>query len=237
MSAQIDAQDVIAGGQGNDALLVTDANASLTAAQLANVTGFASLTLQAGGSAALTDALSDAATFTANGTAAHADAFDGSAVTGYGIVFNGQGGADTLIGGAGDDVFNIPDSQFAAIAGGAGLDRIVLTTPGQHFDLHANAARITDIEVISLVRAGGATMTMTSADIAQVNASGSSLYVVGGSDDEVRITDPGWSLISTTNANTAVAPGANFIHYHHTSGVDLFLDDRFTFPVSWDVAV
>jgi hypothetical protein len=113
----------------------------------------------------------------------------------------------------------------------------VLTTPGQHFDLHANAAKITDIEIISLASAGGATMTMTGADIAQVNASGSLLYVVGGYDDEIRITDPGWSLVSTTNANAAVDPSVNFIHYQHTSGVDLFLDDRFTFPVSWDVVV
>jgi hypothetical protein len=230
VSSQLDAQDVISGGPGgDDALLVTDRDAALTAAQLQQVTGFESLTLQAGGSATFTDALSDAGTFTANGTSTAADAFDGSAVTAYDIVFNGHGGADTLLGGPGDDRFNIPDSQFTAIAGGAGLDRIVLTTPGEHFDLHANAAKITDVEVISLLDAPGALLSLTGTDVAQINPD-HTLYVLLGSDDEVS-ADSGWSLVSTTNSNAAVAPGVNFLHFEHTNGADLFIDDHLTLPV------
>ena len=154
-----------------------------------------------------------------------ADIVDASAVSNATpITFATGSGANNLKGGNGFDAFLIPDSTFADIDGNDGFDRITATTAAQSLDLTANATKIHDIEIIDLASSAGATLTLTAADIGQINpGAGTSLYVLGGADDTVS-TDGGWTLITTTHTNPSVAPG-NFTHLQHSSGRNLFLQD------------
>jgi VCBS repeat-containing protein len=146
-------------------------------------------------------------------------------------VIDGMGGADVLNGGGGNDTIRILDSAFASIDGGPGLDRITLSGPtDQTFDLTANAAKITNVEIISLTAVSHGQLSLTATDIPQINASGNYLYVVGGSDDEITVNEAfagdSWTLVSTTHTNSAVAPGATFFQYHNdTTGSDLYIQD------------
>ena len=79
------------------------------------------------------------------------DIFDGGAITGFSIVFHGLGGVDVLKGGAQNDTFYLPDSNFKLIDGNGGnADRIEFTTAGQVFDVSANADKMCDVEVLGL---------------------------------------------------------------------------------------
>ena len=223
-SKQITSGDTINGGAGNDTLVMQDTNGTLTASQLQHVTGFEAVTLTDGGTVTLSDGNFGGASLTVNGSSA-VDNVDASTVTAaHSVTFNGGGGADTFKGGAGNDQFLIPDSNFVSLQGGAGTDSIVLTQPGQSFDLDANVSKITGVEVIDLRSSAGAVLNLTAADVPLINAVGNSLYVLGGSDDDVTY-GPGWALISTTNSNNAVASGVNFSHWQHTTGADLFIQD------------
>jgi hypothetical protein len=132
----------------------------------------------------------------------------------------------TLIGNAGNDTFLIADESFASIAGGAHLDRISLQDDGQAFSLTNTAARISGVEIVSMAGADGASLTLAAADILAVNGAGA-LYVTGGPDDAVDVTDPGidWTIITSTHTNPAVS-GETFVHYQHTSGANLFVTDE-----------
>ncbi len=222
--SNLTAADLVTGGAGGDVLLITTGG-TLTTADISGVSGIEAVSLQAGGTFQLASGLSNTG-IRAIGTSA-VDHFDGSAVTGYNITFQGGGGADVLIGGAGDDRMEIPDSAFAQIDGNGGLDRIVLASGVTTFDLTANAAKITDIEVIDLTNPTGATLTLAGDDIPLVNASGHSLYVVGDAEDVVNIGD-GWTIVSVNATNAAVAANTTFIQYHHTNGSDLFIADTVT---------
>jgi VCBS repeat-containing protein len=138
-------------------------------------------------------------------------------------IINGVGTAVRVFAGGGDDTIGITNGAFTTIAGGAGLDRIVLS-PGQTFDLTANASKITGIEVISLDASSltGSTLSLTNTDIPQINAVGNSLYVLGGADDTVNVGDT-WIVVSTTHTNPAVS-GDTFVHYHNTTtNSDLYI--------------
>ena len=235
--AGLNSTDTLAGGNGagTDFLAVTNA-ASVTAADLINVTQMEVVQLQAGGAIALPDNLSNSGSLEADGTSA-ADTIDGSAVTSYGIVFKGDGGGDSLIGGAGNDQFFVPDTNFVAIDGNAGFDKIVLTAAfgGQTFDLASQVSKITDVEAISLESAAGALINLAPGDIAQINASANYLYLVGGSDDEVNVSGSGWTQLETNHTNPNL-PGHTFVHYHNANGADLYLDSLFPITVALDSA-
>ena len=110
-----------------------------------------------------------------------------------------------LRGGSQDDTFLIADSAFAIIDGNAGTtDRISLTAASQSFDLHANVAKVSDVEVIDLRNASAATLNLLGTDIALVNAGTNSLYVVGDADDIVTAGN-GYTLVASGVANAAVA--------------------------------
>jgi len=217
--------DTLAGGNGagTDFLVVTD-NGAVTAANLANVTQMEIVQLAAGGSIALANTLSNNGSLEVDGTAA-LDSIDGSAVSGYNIVIKGGGGADTLKGGGGNDQIFLPDTSFVAIDGNDGFDKIVLTAAfdGQTFDLTTQVSKITDTEAIVLDSAAGASVELTAADIAQINASGNLLYIAGGSDDEVTVNGTGWAQLETNHTNPNL-PGHTFVHYHNTNGSDLYID-------------
>ncbi|WP_375412919.1 VCBS domain-containing protein [uncultured Bradyrhizobium sp.] len=222
---QLSALDMVVGGGGNDTLWMTTAGTTTTAA-LANVTGIEGVFLQAGGTFDLANGITGAATFAAVGSGA-VDTFDATAVTGYKVTFTGNGGADVFKGGSQDDTFFIADSAFASIDGNAGIDRITLTAASQSLNLTANASKISDLEVIDLNSALNSTLTLAGTDIAQINASGNSLYVIGDADDTVNAGN-GYTQIASGVTNNAVAPGRTFYEYQHSSGSLLFIDSAIT---------
>ena len=224
-AGQLTAADTVVGGGGNDTLWMTTAGTT-TAADLANVTGVEGVFLQVGGTFHLANGITGAATFAAVGSGA-VDTFDASAVTGYKVAFTGNGGADVLTGGSQDDTFFIADSAFATIDGNGGIDRITLTAASQSFNLTTNVAKITDLEVIDLNSSLSSTLTLAGTDIAQVNAGGNSLYVIGDVDDTVNAGN-GYTQIASGVVNNAVAPGRTFFEYQHSSGSLLFIDSAIT---------
>lgn len=232
--ANLNSSDVLAGGNGagTDFLRVTTA-ASVTAADLANVTQMEVVQLLAGGEIVLTDTLSNAGSLNADGTAA-ADTIDGSAVASYRLVIDGGGGADTLKGGSGDDQFFLSDTSFAQIDGNGGVDKINLTAAfdRQTFDLTSLAAKITDIEAISLEGSAGAIIALTADDILQINASTKLLYLVGGSDDEFSVSGTYWTLLETNHTNAAVSATHSFNHFQNANGADLYIDTLMPFVIA-----
>jgi len=229
-AAGLNATDTLigGGGAGTDFLVITTAG-TVTAADLANVSQIEILQLQAGGSVALANGLSNTGSLETDGTAA-IDTIDGSAVAGYNIVIKGGGGGDTLKGGAGNDQVFLPDASFAAINGNGGIDRIILTSAFDNatFDLTANASKITNIEAISLESADNALLNLGPGDIPQINSGANFLYVTSDlttiANDQVNVTGAGWTQLETNHTNAAVAPGHTFIHYHNTNGSDLYID-------------
>ena len=224
---ELTSADTVTGGSAIDTLyFLTPGEVAATA--FANVTNIEGLGLDPGGNTVtLTDSLvagSSIGSFRVGGGAG-ADIVHASAITNATpITFATGSGANNLKGGNGFDVFLVPDSTFADIDGNDGFDRITATTAAQSLDLTANATKIHDIEIIDLASSAGATLTLTAADIGQINpGAGTSLYVLGGADDTVS-TDGGWTLITTTHTNPSVAPG-NFTQLQHSSGRNLFLQN------------
>jgi VCBS repeat-containing protein len=224
-AGQLTAADSVTGGGGADTLWMTTAGTTNTA-DLAGVSGIEGVYLQNGGTFHLANGITAAAGLAATGSSA-VDTFDGSAVTTYAISFTGNGGADTLTGGSQNDTFFIADSAFASINGNGGVDRITLTAASQSFNLTANAAKISNLEVIDLDSSLHSTLTLAGTDIAVVNASGTSLYVVGNIDDTVNAGN-GYTQIASGVVNNAVAVGHTFYEYQHVSGSLLFIDTAIT---------
>jgi hypothetical protein len=240
-AANLDSTDTLTGGggAGTDFLVIRTAG-SVSAADLANVSQMEVVQLQNGGSVILSDTLSDSGSLETDGSSL-ADTFDGSAVTSYNIVLKGNGGADTLKGGAGNDQVFVPDTDFVAVDGNGGIDKAFLTSAfdNQTFDLATHVARISDLEVISLENAVNVTLNVTASDVGQINSSGKFLYVLGGSDDQVVLQDE-WTLVEINHVNPAVSASHQFVHYHNSAGLDLYVDDLISFTVDvgidwWDL--
>src|SRR5215213_6021325 len=232
--ANLNNTDTLAGGSGGgtDFLQVTTL-ASVSAADLANVTQMEVVQLLAGGSIALASTVGNAGgSLEVDGTSA-VDSVDGSAVTGYGLVLKGAGGADTLKGGAGNDQIFLPDTAFAAIDGNGGTDKIVLTSAFDNltFDLSTQAAKITDVEAITLEGATNSTLHLGPGDIPSVNSTANLLYIVGDSDNHV-IADGTWTALETNHTNTAVSATHTFIHFHNANGADLYVDSLIDLTIS-----
>jgi VCBS repeat-containing protein len=224
-AGQLTSGDAVTGGGGADTLWMTTAGTTNTA-DLAGVSGIEGVYLQNGGTFHLANGITAAAGLAATGSSA-VDNFDASAVTTYSVSFTGNGGADTLIGGSHNDTFFIADSAFTSINGNGGIDRITLTGPSQSFNLTTNAVKISNLEVIDLNSSLNSTLTLVGTDIALVNASGTSLYVVGDVDDTVNAGN-GYTQIASGVVNNAVAPGHTFYEFQHSSGSLLFIDSAIT---------
>src|SRR5205085_2183637 len=218
----LNASDTVIGGGANDTLWITT-NGTVNTGDLAGVSGIEGVFLQSGGTFHFINGLTSGTSLVALGSSA-VDTFDGSGVTTYALTFKGSGGADVMTGGTQNDQFFIPDSAFASIDGGAGsFDRIVLASAAQSFDLSANAAKITNTEIVDLTASAGASLNLAAADIAQVNATGNLLYVVGGADDTATI-GYGWSLTNLDVTNPAVSLTDHFTLFHNANGSDLYID-------------
>jgi Ca2+-binding RTX toxin-like protein len=229
-AADLTSADTVAGGTGSDKLILSTSG-TVAAAAFTNVSGLEALTLGAGGNnVTLTN---NAVAGTAVGffsvlSGGGADTVDASLATTTPIAFFSGGGADNFSGGGGNDAFYIPSSAFAGINGNGGLDRIVLATPGQSFDLTANNAKITNTEIVSLSGSAAASLTLAATDIPIVNATTNLLYVVGEADDSVT-AGAGWTVVTVNFVNNVVAPGHTFTQYHSAAAnSDLFIDTAIT---------
>lgn len=114
---------------------------------------------------------------------------------------DGQGGADTVVAGSGDDIIHVFDLAFTRIDGGRGLfDTLALTEGGLALDLTAlGYEHIRNIEVIDLAGLGN-TLTLTALDLLAASHESSELYVMGGGDDSVSDANgSGWSAAGTTS--------------------------------------
>jgi Ca2+-binding RTX toxin-like protein len=239
--ANLGAEDTVIGGGGValDILALLGAGA-LSAAQLGAVSGIERIQHHAGGNVyALTAALVAGAvgTFEVRG-ANGADSVDGSALLDplLRVSFVAFGGADTLIGGAGNDSFSVllafagtrlfaggeGDDQLVTspaawsgaslFQGGAGTDRLVFNASGSV--AAASLAGLASVEEIQLGNALSITLALNDAAVAQA---GGTLAVLGGAT--------GAQLVDAS----AVTAGG--VRYTAGTGADTFLggagDDRF----------
>jgi Ca2+-binding RTX toxin-like protein len=124
---------------------------------------------------------------------------------------DGQGGADALKGGAGDDRIQIADLTFLSIDGGSGTDTLALTGSGLTLNLASIAeTKLQDIEAIDL-GAGGNTLRLTAQEVLNLSDASNTLRLSGGAGASVQFDDTGWvrggtsdGFISFTNG-TATA--------------------------------
>ena len=204
-------------------------------ADFAGASGIEIVVLGDGGEVTLADNLTGGPTLRAIGSGA-LDMFDGGAITGHSILFTGLGGTDILKGGALNDIFYVPDSDFVLIDGNGGnADRIQFTTAEQIFDVTANASKISDVEVLWLDHSNSnhITVTLEGNDIPLISAIENYLYIVGSGDDEVFAGD-GWTLLETNHQNLAIAPASyTFNHFMHTNGSHLYVADQITAAISF----
>ncbi len=208
------ATDSFQGGAGADRL-VLDGAGTVTAAQLAGLSSVETITL--GNAAAITLVLDTAAVTQAGGVLTIAGGktaaqfVDASSVVTGGVVFLADDGADSFLGGAGDDLYETSsaaatgalgagadtlrlrsrDASGLVVDGGAGADEIELATGG-FWDLRG----LTNFESVSLPKRGelllGATAGMrvlgsTGADRVTLGFPGQTVFGFGG-DDTVFLT-------------------------------------------------
>lgn len=143
-------------------------------------------------------------------------------------------GVDPFVGGAGNDHFVLSGTDFVSIDGNGGIDYVILSASfdQRSFNLGTVAARLHDVEVISLEQAEGVTLRVSDTNVPLLNDQ-DILYVLGDFDDEI-ILEGDWSLVSATTTNAAVAPGVNFVHLVSAGGADLYVDGAITQPpVAW----
>lgn len=237
--ANLAANDTVIGGGGValDTLQFT-AGGAIAAGAFANVSGIERVqSANAGNSYALTQALVAGAvgTFEARGGTG-ADHVDGSAVT-SGVLFVAGGGADTMIGGSGNDTFSVLAAFAGArhFEGGAGNDALV-TNPASWsgsdiFLGESGTDRITfnasgtitagmlaglqSVEEIQLGNTLSFDLTLDSAAVAQA---GGLLSVVGGAQGAQRV-------------DASAVGAAGRVAYFAGTGADTFLggagEDRF----------
>ncbi len=239
--ANLGASDtVIGGGEAVVDTLVFLAAGTVTAAQLAGVSGIERIQHHAGGNSyVLPAALVASATggFEARGGVG-ADFVDASGIANplLRVSFFAGGGADTMLGGAGNDTFSVLAAfagarHFAggggndllvtqpgywsgsdAFLGGAGTDRLLFNAAGS---VAAGAlAGLASVEEIQLGNAIGVSLALDEAAVAQA---GGTLTVLGGAGG--------------AQAVDATAVSAGGVRYLAGTGADTFLggagDDRF----------
>ncbi|OKP64660.1 hypothetical protein BTE77_34430, partial [Ensifer adhaerens] len=100
----------------------------------------------------------------------------------------GSGGADTLLGHAGDDQIAIARADFNRIDGGMGTDTLLIGGGGMHLDFTAiQPGSVTGIEKIDLNGTGANELTLRYEDVINMSDTNDTLFATGGADDQVNI--------------------------------------------------
>jgi Ca2+-binding RTX toxin-like protein len=114
----------------------------------------------------------------------------------------GAGGADVIRGGAGDDVIGVSDAGFFRIDGGHGDDTLRLDGAGTHLDFNTIAQNtVTGIERIDLTGSGNNTLSLTALDLfdmVEAREGGVAiLRINGNAGDVVNLTEGTWVSAGT----------------------------------------
>ncbi len=133
----------------------------------------------------------------------------------------GEGGADVLYGGAGNDRIEIGDDGFARIDGGTGKDTLGLSGSGMVLDLTVLAdSSIRGIEFIDLM-GGGNTLILQFRDMRRMIGTGRELTIIG-QDGDLAEVDLG---------------GAGFVDLGEVEGFAIYESPALTLRVSLAVDV
>lgn len=157
--------DTVAAGLGSDLLVLTTAG-TVVVGGLGKVSGVETFQLAAGGNAlTFSNANFTGVTGAKIGVAGGAgnDTINAAAVgAGRSFVFSTGTGLDTVIGGAGDDMFRFAAAALAGdtVRGGAGKDTLVLTTAGAL--ANGALAQMAGVETIILAAGGNALKLVSS---------------------------------------------------------------------------
>jgi VCBS repeat-containing protein len=106
-----------------------------------------------------------------------------------------HGGHITLEGGAGNDILEVVDQNFASVDGGTGTDTLLWGGGDASIDLGTLAERIHNIEVIDLNHTSAVALTLNLADVVAITETGNDTLIIKGDDkDSVHMTD-NWTLV------------------------------------------
>ncbi|TCT83319.1 VCBS repeat-containing protein [Gibbsiella quercinecans] len=133
-----------------------------------------------------------------------------------------SGSSQAITGTVDDDTFNVNDTSFASIDGGAGKDTLVWNGSGTLL-LSDIASKISNIEEIDLLNNGEAdNLVITAQNVADITDEYNTLYVKGAAGDTMTLSGS-WQL-----SGSVVVNNASYIHYTSTTAsgetVHLYID-------------
>lgn len=182
---------------------------------------------------------------TAEGTAAG----DTLSVSGGGAAVGGRGNdiitatgeGNTLIGGAGHDLFEVSEPYFQKVDGGSGFDVLRFTQSGYTirtgkgwWSNNRNAGLdIRNIEAIDLGGTGeGNALQLSRGAISLMSTTSSSLYILGGTNDYACTYGTSWSM----GDGQSIDIGGDTIQFGRRDhdGLSLFIQEGMTFSDSCD---
>jgi Ca2+-binding RTX toxin-like protein len=174
----LNSHDVVSGAGGADTLRFA-VSGTVTAAQLSRVSGIEILELTGGGpnEIYLPPTINSLSIVATNGD----DKIDGSDITTGRLSITAGAGVDTLIGGADDDTFQFTHGAFNTadrVDGGAGNDRLIISTDVATNFTAADLATVAGIERLDLVNPGYP-MNVTLSDALFASAEGHRVVVSG----------------------------------------------------------
>jgi hypothetical protein len=112
-------------------------------------------------------------------------------------------GADTLVGGAGDDRIVVADDSFGIADGdylnnvSFGTDRLVISGANVNISQADVFNKLYNLEEIDLTGTGGNSLTLNVLDVLQVSDTGV-MRIIGDSGDTVHSQGQGWTFAGTT---------------------------------------
>lgn len=220
---QLTQADIVEGGGGADVLIFTDGTGTVSAADLAGVSGIEGIQLSPSGSTLILNngvAAANAAVLQVH-TGAGNDVVDDSGVTlaDRGIAVFGGAGNDTYKGGAGADSFRFDVEQLTQadlVSGGAGAD-VLIFSGGTGTVTATDMAGISGIESV-VMSVAGSTLILANA-VASANAASLQIQTGAGND----IIDA--SAVTLTDHKLNVFGGTGDDSFTGGAGADTFRFD------------